>query len=406
MEADDPTTRADLGSLTRTALLVRLLSVALVAAPVAAGQVAHDRSVVLPVVAVALVLAVSSYVLLTRPRLLALVERHPSIALADVLLAGTILLTQGAASIAVLGTMTTALLIGLWVPRRSGLVIMVALLTLYLATLGMTSGASAVAVVLVVAVPFMYLILWALGMSVRGSSDAQAAARRDALSAMAASSRAEERRRVSREMHDSLAKSLQGISLATRAVEARAAGDERLAKLARQLAGMADGAVDDARRLMGEYRDESASSARFADEVTSLVTDWRARTGLPCTVTMPENIDVDCPTTRHEVISCLGEALENVARHAGPCTVTVDLHHRGGDLVVTVADTGAGMAPERPKRARTGGRYGLVGLRERMESVGGEFVLSTAPGEGTSARFVVDPSGARRASSRVEESTA
>ena len=77
------------------------------------------------------------------------------------------------------------------------------------------------------------------------------------------------------------------------------------------------------------------------------------------------------------------EALQNVARHAEARRVDVTLDLDGDKLALVVADDGKGFDERQPAVGITAARYGLIGMRERAESVGGRVDVVSAPGEGT-----------------------
>jgi signal transduction histidine kinase len=106
------------------------------------------------------------------------------------------------------------------------------------------------------------------------------------------------------------------------------------------------------------------------------------------------------PATAHELLQILAEALRNVERHARATRVRVELRHEDGHVVLSVADDGEGFAD-------TGGdpvdglHFGLVGMRERAELLGGELATTSLPGEWTTVTAEVpaqaDRSGAEPA---------
>ena len=84
------------------------------------------------------------------------------------------------------------------------------------------------------------------------------------------------------------------------------------------------------------------------------------------------------------------EALNNAVRHGRPGRVSVRLQGENGGLRLRVRDDGCGFDPgavSRPGAAH----YGIVGMRERIESLGGSFVLESAPGRGTAIEIVLPP---------------
>jgi len=137
--------------------------------------------------------------------------------------------------------------------------------------------------------------------------------------------------------------------------------------------------------------------ARRAEAVYGLKVDVDVRLGGESGI---QRLDGDLETTVYRIVQ---EALNNVARHAEATKVSVTVVDANGTLVATVADDGKGMSDtsldkrrreearaesgEEPSAVPTGG-YGLPGMRERAELVGGELELRSAPGEGTELRLV------------------
>jgi signal transduction histidine kinase len=76
------------------------------------------------------------------------------------------------------------------------------------------------------------------------------------------------------------------------------------------------------------------------------------------------------------------EAVANVVKHAGASTVSINLHTEGRQLNLRVKDNGRGFEPA-GAFAALGGHFGLLGMRERAERLGGELLLQSHPGEGT-----------------------
>ena len=87
------------------------------------------------------------------------------------------------------------------------------------------------------------------------------------------------------------------------------------------------------------------------------------------------------------------EALHNAGRHAGAARVAVELRDDGDALRLTVRDDGRGFVPEDPVALARAQHFGLIGARERAEAVGGELVVASAPGVGTTVTARV-PHGA------------
>ena len=83
------------------------------------------------------------------------------------------------------------------------------------------------------------------------------------------------------------------------------------------------------------------------------------------------------------------EALETVRRHAPGAPVSVELRERDGGVAVVVRDGGPGFDPALLSRRESEGHFGVRGLPERMELVGGRAELNSAPGWGTTVQLWV-----------------
>jgi signal transduction histidine kinase len=87
--------------------------------------------------------------------------------------------------------------------------------------------------------------------------------------------------------------------------------------------------------------------------------------------------------TRYEAIAILSEALTNIGRHAHAQSVSVRLAAEHGEVVLTVSDDGTGFRLEELPFFARAGHYGLVGLHERAQRVGGTVTVVSEPGSGT-----------------------
>jgi signal transduction histidine kinase len=96
-----------------------------------------------------------------------------------------------------------------------------------------------------------------------------------------------------------------------------------------------------------------------------------------------DDLDTSEEAMRYELLSVLGESLDNVHRHAGPCEVKVELHEDHGFLALTVRDTGSGFDADTLRAAQAAGHHGVDGMQERMARVGGWCSVTGEPGRGT-----------------------
>lgn len=365
-----------LRQLTQVTLLVRLVGLA-------AGLLALSGTrLSLATTAGFLVVGLTSFVGLMNTSVLDLARRHPLLAMADAVLLAGIVAINGIDSPLLLAALTTALLLGLWLEPISGALVMVCLVSLYVGAALLGPGATAPVFTAWVTIPFVYLTLWLLGLTMRRSLESEAIAQgtlRDAVTTAAAT---EERTKVARELHDNLAKSLQGIAMTATALPLQLERNpEGAAESARSIREMAATAVHQVRGVMGDLRAKT-SQGTLSDAATQVALGWAARTGRSPQLAV-DDLDTSEEATRYELLSVLGEALDNVHRHAGPCDVRVELREERGFLALSVRDTGAGFDAATLGAARAAGHHGVDGMQERMARVGGWCSVTGTPGRGT-----------------------
>jgi signal transduction histidine kinase len=180
----------------------------------------------------------------------------------------------------------------------------------------------------------------------------------------------EERARITREMHDVVGHRVSLMVLQAGAIDMAAEDPDRVRQLAGQLQGAGRRSLEELRQLLGLLQggDDDAPLAPqpTLDDIEELVGDSR-RAGVDVTLTScgtPRELDPTVGRTAYRVVQ---EALTNASKHApgGPVTVTLDL--REGELAVSVVNRRA----TRPPTALPSGGLGLIGLRERVRTVGG-----------------------------------
>lgn len=362
--------RALLETAGKTVLLVRLVAL-LLAAATTAGQAA-------PVVlaGVLVLVALNAVLLLRWSRLVAVVRRHPGLLALDVVVSLAALALPGS-NAQLLYEAAGALLIGMVMPR-AGAVLLTTLLASGQLLVGPGPAGGRAPAVTLVADAALLALLAGVGAVVRRGHDAllvslAAVSRREAEVAHVSSASAE-RARLAREMHDGVAKSLFGMTLTATAL-ARTAADPAARTLADDLAGCATACGVQVRELLGELRAVQGPGA--AADLAAVVRAWSARTGTPVRADLltPERSRSPGATGARAVAAAvLGEALDNVARHAGASAVDVRAADDGEQLTMTVhvrhdAPGGGLGGARRSDRRSPGHRCGaLPGHRGRGRS--------------------------------------
>jgi signal transduction histidine kinase len=187
-----------------------------------------------------------------------------------------------------------------------------------------------------------------------------------------------ERQRLAREMHDVLAHSLSGLVMqleGARLLAASDPADPRLASTIDRAHHLAKTGLGEARRAISMLRDDELPSP---ERIEAMATEFARDSGVPCqfaTVGPPRDVSSQ---TRLALYRVAQEALTNIRKHAHPGKVEVTLTYRPQTISLVVEDFQAG-APAPPATGDADGGYGLTGMRERAELLGG--TLTAAPTE-------------------------
>ena len=197
----------------------------------------------------------------------------------------------------------------------------------------------------------------------------------------------EERERIAREIHDSVAQVLGYVNTKAQAAEALLdAGEvERATAQVGQLGKAAREAYADVREHILGLRATGDADRPFVETLRLYLESWQAQSGVQVTlVTEPEgSFDVSLPETGElQLLRIIQEALANVRKHAGAIRATVALKLGKGWVEARISDDGQGFDPVASARSATP-RFGLTTMRERAEAVGGILTVETSTGEGT-----------------------
>jgi signal transduction histidine kinase len=203
----------------------------------------------------------------------------------------------------------------------------------------------------------------------------------------------EERRRIARDLHDTISQALFSSVLHTRAAQklVEDEGDARSERLRQALAAVSEltrRAQREMRRFIFEWGPEGIGDGlvpAFARYVSSLDAN-----GVNIAVDGPAG-DLPLTRTAETHLYAIGrEALANVVRHAGARNAEVRVLANGGSVILEIEDDGSGFDPE----ATHAGHYGLDSMRSRAEEIGAVFGIASSASHGTSVR-VEAPADAR-----------
>jgi signal transduction histidine kinase len=188
----------------------------------------------------------------------------------------------------------------------------------------------------------------------------------------------DERRRMARDLHDGVAQELAFIASRTPRLEKQGADSETIAEISEAV-----------RRALDESRLAIATLGRPLEEPLHLALANTAKAIVdPMDTTLELNLDRDVvvPAAWEQALPrILREAVANAVRHGHARTVKVHLRDADG-IWLRVTDDGEGFDPSQPHAQSSSG---IISMRERTESLGGEFKLSSRPGGGTSVEIML-----------------
>ncbi|MGN6674466.1 MAG: GAF domain-containing protein [Thermomicrobiales bacterium] len=198
----------------------------------------------------------------------------------------------------------------------------------------------------------------------------------------------EERNRMAREIHDTLAQGFTGIIVQLGVAESLLAEGQEDAR-ARLLTAqnLARTSLQEARRSVWNLRPNSLQGRTLPDAIHAHLTQWQAQTGIAATFTVEGAARPLAAETEETVLRVAQEALNNIAKHAHASMVTATLTIAAETVRLRVRDDGVGVvaATARPD----GGGFGLISMRERASRLGGTLELESAPGQGTCVQVEV-----------------
>jgi signal transduction histidine kinase/streptogramin lyase len=193
----------------------------------------------------------------------------------------------------------------------------------------------------------------------------------------------QERARLAREIHDTLAQGFVGISSQLEAVATELPDDlspaRRYLDLARR---MARHSITEARRSVIDLRAAALEGQNLAAALHSGAQIWTAGSGVEVEVDIAEAQQVLPEEFEQHLLRITQEAVTNVVKHAGATRISVKMQLEGGKIRLCISDNGRGFDQQKAF-SQLGGHFGLIGMRERAERLGGELKLASEPGQGT-----------------------
>ena len=198
----------------------------------------------------------------------------------------------------------------------------------------------------------------------------------------------DERTRLAREIHDTLLQGFTGVALKLVAVTTRLDGPSETTAALHDVVTLAQKTLVDARRAVWDLRAPSLGSGDLPTAIRTAAEDCVAGTEVTLEYEVEGPPAPVGPGVEAATIRVTQEALANVVKHAGACTVRVRLSFEARGVRLSITDNGRGFVVD-PNFQAYGGHWGLLGMRERVTQVHGKLRVRSSPGEGTEIVLLV-----------------
>lgn len=388
-----------LGMSFRLLMRIRLLVTALSLLLLPSGQVGVGPVLVVSVLAILCWLAAFYWQKIT-PQLM----KHPLLVGIDISICFIILGLEGPQGPFFLSTLVTSVVAGLLYRWRGMLFVSGFQILSYFSALGYyTELHEQVYIQLdtfqtMLGQPAYYPAVGVVGIMLRRFFDEQVAIDSARHEAEIRTMAADERARLAREMHDSLAKTLRGIAMSAQSLRPWIQkSPERAVAVADGIISAAEVASREARGLIADLRDDHVQQP-LCVSVEQLIEKWSAGSEAEVVTELDGAVDLTL-IARYELITILKEALVNIDRHAEATHIMITVTGTDAEVVLVIEDDGHGFS------APTGdndwlsalardGHYGLLGMYERARRAGALMTIRSAPDQGTTitVTFSVDDS--------------
>lgn len=193
----------------------------------------------------------------------------------------------------------------------------------------------------------------------------------------------EERRHLSRELHDSVSQALFGIVLGAQATKNALDKPELAREAIDYVLSLAESALAEMRTLIFELRPESLESGGLLTSLRQQIQALSKRYKIDIEIDFPAEEPEIGLSMKHEVYRLAMESLHNVVKHAQASSCQVRMLKSPGEYLLTIGDNGKGFETDKVSNHR----MGLHGMRERVAQLGGRMTLKSAPNEGTFLEF-------------------
>jgi signal transduction histidine kinase len=194
-----------------------------------------------------------------------------------------------------------------------------------------------------------------------------------------------ERRRISRELHDGLGQLLSAAKLNFGMIDfVNSANREKTADIVKQVDSIISKAIVEARRIAHDLRPTTLDDFGLIPALRILCQEFSKITGIKVKFQVSPSLERIDPKVEIAVYRIIQESFNNISKYAEATEVSLDLYRKDNQVFVRVKDNGKGFDPDNVvKTKKAGGGFGLLNMKERAELVGGKVEIISSPGAGT-----------------------
>jgi len=203
-----------------------------------------------------------------------------------------------------------------------------------------------------------------------------------------------ELQRIVLDMHDGPVQDIFAALSQLQVLEREVAGDPALQQRVQQATGLLERALGEIRNFIGAFRPPGFERRALGEIVEGLAVQHETLTDQVVELELPPDLGDCALPTKIAIYRILQEALANGHRHSGASRQRLRVARRDNAIELTVTDDGTGFDPQRVLAREEdvgveGGHFGLRGIQDRVEMLGGTLTIDSAPGRGTSLSVVL-----------------
>ncbi|MGC8550381.1 MAG: sensor histidine kinase [Acidobacteriaceae bacterium] len=197
-----------------------------------------------------------------------------------------------------------------------------------------------------------------------------------------------ERTRIAREIHDTLAQGFAAVSVQLEVVsQLLPTSVDAARKSLDATRALVRTSLDEARASIWDLRSQSTEKETLATRIRIIADQLTAQKGIKTQLQVNGIYRPLVPEVEVEIEKIAREAVVNAVRHSNAQVITLRLTYDARDFEMTVRDNGKGFAGAPP--GGTSGHFGITGMRERAEKIGGKLEITSKPGQGTEVRVTL-----------------